>query len=105
MLAQIILTIYFENKAPENTVIEGDSKFSKIHEILSEREVFEYEITADGYDITADYLYWMYYNGYQYHYPIVSKFQIRYNYLQLVNKEINKLVTGYKEIYSLCPKC
>lgn len=63
MFAEIILTIYFEDKAPENTVIEGDSKFSKIHKILSEREVFQYEIFADNFDVTLDYLDWMYYNG------------------------------------------
>lgn len=62
MLAKITLTIYFEDKAPENIVIEGDSKFNKIHKILSKCEVYNYEIFADGFDVTLDYLDWMYYN-------------------------------------------
>jgi hypothetical protein len=59
MLAQISLTIYFEDKAPEVIVIEGDKPFSQIHKILSEREVFQYEVLADRYDITHNYLEWM----------------------------------------------
>ncbi len=58
MLAEISLTIYFEDKAPEVIAIKGNNKFSQIYEILSKREVLQYEIFADNMDITYDYLEW-----------------------------------------------
>lgn len=54
----ITLVLYFLDSQPETIAIEGDLPFSQIREILSNREVYEYEVSAGRYDITYDYLDW-----------------------------------------------
>lgn len=58
MFEEITLCLYFEDAPTEKIVIEGEHKFSQIRDILSKREVAQYEVYAGDWNITFDYLDW-----------------------------------------------